>query len=319
MRSDWRFALGWPLLSMLAAIAIAPWLGAEIVLPASLRDPAELDIFVRFRLARTLLGLLAGASLSMAGCLFQALLRNPLASPYTLGVSAGAALGAVIAIFLDLAWVWTGSVVGALLALALIASVFLGGRRITTTGLILAGVSVNSVCSAMIILLQSVAGFSKSFAVTTWLIGALDAFTPKALGIYAVVVLPLMAWVILKAPDWDLLSMGEAWAAGRGVPVRTLLWQACLAGSLLTAATVSLTGPIGFVGLMVPHIVRRYSGASHRRLMPACFFFGATFLILCDAVARTAIRPAEIPVGVITAIMGGPGLIWILRSARSEV
>ncbi len=304
---------------MLAAVAIAPWFGAEIVSPASLRDPAEVDIFVRFRLARTLLGLLAGASFSVAGCLFQALLRNPLACPYTLGVSTGAALGAVLAIVLDLAWVWTGSVAGALLALALVASIFLGKRRVTTTGLILAGVSVNSVCSAMIILLQSTAGLSKSFAVTTWLIGALDAFTPRALAIYAAVCLPLAAWVIFKAPDWDLLSMGEAWAAGRGVPVRTLLWQACLAGSLLTAATVSLTGPIGFVGLMVPHIVRRYSGASHRRLLPASFFAGAAFLILCDTVARTTLRPAEIPVGVITAILGGPGLIWILRSARSEV
>ncbi len=319
MKSEWRFALGWPLISLLVAVLIGPWLGSEIVSPYSLRDPSEFDIFVRFRLTRTFLGLLAGASFSVAGCLFQAILRNPLAEPYTLGVSTGAALGAVIAIFLDLAWVWTGSVTGSLLALALIGSIFLGGRRITTTGLILAGVSVNSVCAAMIILLQSSAGFSKSFAVTTWLIGALDAFTPTALAIYGIVALPICGWVILKAPDWDLLSMGEAWAAGRGVPVRTLMWQACLAGSLLTAATVSLTGPIGFVGLMVPHIVRRYSGASHRRLLPASFLVGGAFLILCDAVARTALRPAEIPVGVITAILGGPGLIWILRSARSEV
>ena len=234
-------------------------------------------------------------------------------------MSTGAALGAVAAIFFDLAWVWTGSVTGSLLALALIGSIFLGGRRITTTGLILAGVSVNSVCGAAIILLHSSAGFSKSFAVTTWLIGALDAFTPAALAIYTAVSLPICGWVIWKAPDWDLLSMGEAWAAGRGVPVRTLMWQGCLAGSLRTAATVSLTGPIGFVGLMVPHIVRRYSGASHRRLLPASFLVGGAFLILCDAVARTVLRPAEIPVGVITAILGGPGLIWILRSTRSEV
>jgi len=319
MKSEWRFALGWPLALLVGAVAVAPWFGAEIVSPASLRDSSEFDIFLRFRVTRVLLALLAGASLSTAGCLFQALLRNPLASPYTLGVSTAAALGAVIAIFLDLAWVWTGSIAGALLGLALIAGVFLGGRGITTTGLILAGVSVNSVCSALIILLQSVAGFSKSFAVTTWLIGALDAFTPESLAVYAAVSLPLCAWVILKAPDWDLLSMGEAWAAGRGVPVRTLLWQACLAGSLLTAATVALTGPIGFIGLMVPHIVRRYSGAGHRRLMPASFLVGAAFLIVCDTLARTAMRPAEIPVGVITAILGGPGLIWILRSARTEV
>jgi iron complex transport system permease protein len=318
MKSEWLFAFGWPLGAMLAAVAITPWFGAEIVSPASLREPGEFDIFLRFRVARTLLGLLAGASLSVAGCLFQALLRNPLASPYTLGVSTGAALGAVLCIVFNIAWVWTGAVTGAMLALALIASVFLGRRGISATGLILAGVSVNSVCSALIILLQSAAGFAKSFTVTTWLIGALDAFTPQSLAIYAAACLPLAAWVILKSPDWDLLSMGEAWAAGRGVPVRSLLWQACVAGSLLTAATVALTGPIGFVGLMVPHIVRRFAGASHRRLMPACFFTGAAFLITCDAAARTLLRPAEIPVGVLTALLGGPGLIWILRTGRSD-
>lgn len=317
MRSDWRYGLGWPLLSMLAVIALTPWFGAEFVSPAALSDPGEWNIFLRFRLSRTALGLLAGASLAVAGCLFQAVLRNPLASPYTLGVSAGAALGATVAIFLDLAWVWTGSVLGALAALALMASVFLHERRITATGLILAGVSVNSVCSSIIILLQSAAGFSKSFAVTTWLVGALDAVTPGPLAAYAAVTLPLSAWVIAKAGDWDLLSLGEAWAAGRGVRVRTALWQACLAGSLLTAATVSLTGPIGFVGLMAPHIVRRYSGASHRRLLPASFFFGAAFLVISDTIARTILRPTEIPVGVLTALIGGPGLIWILRTARS--
>ena len=319
MKSEWRFALGWPLALLIGAVVLTPWFGAEIVSPGALRDSPELDIFLRFRITRMLLGLLAGASLSTAGCLFQAILRNPLASPYTLGVSTAAALGAVIAIFFDFAWVWTGSIAGALLALALMAGVFLGGRGITTTGLILAGVSINSVCSAMIVLLQSAASFSKSFAVTTWLIGALDAFTPGSLAVYAAVSLPLCAWVIWKAPDWDLLSMGETWAAGRGVPVRRLLWQACLAGSLLTAATVALTGPIGFIGLMVPHIVRRVAGAGHRRLLPASFLLGAAFLIVCDALARTAMRPAEIPVGVITAILGGPGLIWILRSSRNEV
>lgn len=304
-------------MTMLAVIATTPWFGAEIVSPSALSDAGEWDIFVRFRLSRTALGLLAGASLSVAGCLFQAVLRNPLASPYTLGVSAGAALGATAAIFLDLAWIWTGSVLGALGALALMASIFVRERRLTATGLILAGVSINSVCSSIIILLQSAAGFSKSFAVTTWLVGALDAVTPGPLAVYAVATLILSAWVIAKAGDWDLLSLGEAWAAGRGVPVRTALWQACLAGSLLTAATVSLTGPIGFVGLMTPHIVRRYSGASHRRLLPASFFFGAAFLVTSDTVARTILRPTEIPVGVLTALIGGPGLIWILRTARS--
>jgi iron complex transport system permease protein len=309
----------WPLVLLLAVIALTPWFGSEIVLPTALADPTERSIFITFRLPRLLLGLLAGSALSIAGCLFQAVLRNPLASPYTLGVSTGAALGAVIMIFLDIAWIWTGSMIGAFAALALIASVFIRQRRISATGLVLAGVSVNSVCSSFIILLQSVAGFAKSFSVTTWLVGSVDAMPMSTIALYAAVILPLMLWIIVKAPDWDLLSMGDAWAAGRGVPVRNLLVQACVAGSLLTAATVALTGPIGFVGLMVPHLVRHRTGASHRRLLPAALLCGAAFLATCDAVARTVLKPAEIPVGVVTALIGGPGLIWILRSERSEL
>lgn len=317
MRSDWRYACGWPLLTMIAAILFTPWFGSEFITPSALADSAERDIFVHFRLSRTALGLLAGASFSVAGCLFQAVLRNPLASPYTLGVSAGASLGATIVIFLDLTWIWTGSLAGALAALLLIGTVFTRGRRITATALILAGVSINSVCSAIVILLQTTAGVSKSFAVTTWLVGALDAVMFTPLAIYAAVTIALCAWVIAKAQEWDLLTLGEEWAAGRGIAVNAALWRGCLVGSLLTAATVSMTGPIGFVGLMVPHIVRRYTGASHARLLPASFFFGAAFLVFSDAIARTMLRPAEIPVGVLTALAGGPGLIWILRSARN--
>lgn len=309
-----------PLLLLLAAILITPWFGAEIISPAAvLSDAGEQNIFVGFRVPRLLLGLLAGASLSVAGCLFQAVLRNPLASEYTLGVSSGAALGAVIAIFLDLAWIWPGSVLGALAALFLIGSVFVRQRRISATGLVLAGVSINSVASSLIILMQSLAGFQRAFSVTTWLVGAVDAIDSTAILIYGAIALPLIAWVIWKAPDWDMLAMGEAWAAGRGLAVRRALWQACLAGSLLTAATVTLTGPIGFVGLMAPHIVRRFAGGSHRRLLPATLLFGAAFLAICDAIARTVFRPAEIPVGVVTALIGGPGLIWILCSTRDEL
>ena len=318
MSSDARFGFWWPLIVVVVVAAITPWFGPEIVWPSALSDPGEYNIFVQFRLSRMALGLLAGASLSVAGCLFQAVLRNPLASPYTLGVSSGASLGAVIAIVYDLAWVWSGSVLGALAALVVIAGALTRQRQMTATSLILAGVSVNSVCLALIILLQSTAGFSKSFAVTTWLIGAVESLSPSALMSYACVSLPLAAWIIWKAPDWDLLSLGEAWAAARGVRVRRLLWQACLVGSLLTAVTVSLTGPIGFIGLMVPHVVRRFSGAGHRRLLPASFFYGATFLVICDAAARTLLRPAEIPVGVITALIGGPGLIWILQTAKTD-
>jgi iron complex transport system permease protein len=318
MRSDARLTAGLALLAFLAAAVLTPWFGTEFVHPSSLAGMSEYGIFVRFRLTRTALGLLAGASLSLSGCLFQAVLRNPLASPYTLGVSSGAALGAVVVICLDAAIVWSGAMAGALIALGITAGVFARRRRATATTLILAGVSVSSVCSALILMLQSSAGFSKSFAVTTWLVGALEAVDVYTLLGYAAVSLTVSGWVIWKAPEWDLLAVSESWAAGRGVRPRRLLLQACIAGSVLTAATVSITGPIGFVGLLVPHVVRSFSGAGHQRLLPASFLCGGAFLAVCDTVARTILRPAEMPVGVVTALIGAPALIWILHSGKAE-
>jgi iron complex transport system permease protein len=177
---------------------------------------------------------------------------------------------------------------------------------------------VQSLCSAIVLLLQSTVGLSKSFSVMMWLIGSVDALPLKPLLLYSAVVSVFGAWIIWKAPEWDLISMGEAWAAARGADVHRLMWSACFVGAVITAASVSLTGPVGFIGLMAPHVVRQFAGASHRMLLPASFLVGAAFLTLCDAAARTILRPAEIPVGIVTAILGAPGLIWMLSSNRRE-
>lgn len=318
--SSWRRQRDWllGLLLLLALVVLGtPWFGPEFLWPNQISDAAEWEIFVRFRLTRLLLGLLAGASFAAAGCLFQAVLRNPLASPYTLGVSTGASLGAVVMILSGAGLVWAGSLLGGLTALAIVAGLGMGNRRLSANALVLAGISVNSVCAALIVLLQSVASFSQSFAVTTWLIGAMEAPALEPLGVYGLVTLPMLGWLVVKAPEWDLLTMGDAWAEGRGVAAKQLLWQACVVGSLLTAATVTLTGPIGFIGLVVPHMMRPLVGNGHRVLLPASAMAGAALLVLCDTVARSVLRPAEIPVGVVTALLGGPGLIWILRRRRS--
>jgi iron complex transport system permease protein len=282
-------------------------------------DPLERRILIDFRLSRTVLAMLAGGSLSLAGCLFQAMLRNSLATPYTLGVSGGAALGAVLMIILGLPLVWLGAFAGALAVLTIVAGFAARQARLSIHGLVLAGIAVNSVCSALIMLLHSFAGFSQSFSITTWLIGGVDAVVYSRLAWYAAAAIPIWAAIVWQAPSWNLLAVSDQWAAARGADVGRLLRAGYLGGSLLAAATVSLTGPIGFVGLLVPHIVRGIAGADHRWLMPCSLLFGASFVAICDAIARTVMAPAELPVGVITALLGGPGLISLLRSQHAEV
>jgi iron complex transport system permease protein len=306
----------WLSVAVLAvAVAFTPWFGTAWISPWALLDPGERTLFVEFRLTRTLLAVLAGAAFSLSGCLFQSMLRNSLACPYTLGVSSGAALGAVVAIAFD-GWVWAGAVLGAALALTAVAGFGAMRAELSAHALVLAGVSLNSVCGALIVLAQSFIGFSKSFSVTMWLIGSVHSVPLEPLLGYAALSILLGGWIISRAPLWDLVSLGGGWAAARGADVRRAMLLGAVAGSVLTAATVSLSGPIGFIGLMVPHFLRRWAGASNRLLMPLSAILGGAFLLVCDTLARTLFRPAEIPAGVITALIGGPALIWMLTSRR---
>lgn len=302
--------------SSILALLLTPWLGPGGANLQALISGESLErkILLEFRLARTLLAMLAGGSLALAGCLFQAMLRNSLASPYTLGVSGGAALGAVLLICLGIPHVWLGAFTGALFALFVVLGFAARRNSLSPHALILAGVAVHSVCSALILLLHSFAGFTQSFSMIVWMTGSVDGAGLARLGPLAAAVVPVSALIIWQAPAWNLLAVGEQWAAARGAPVRRLMLGGYLLGSFLTAAVVSLTGPIGFVGLLTPHIVRRISGPDHRLLMPSCFFFGACFLTVCDTIGRTVLVPADIPVGVVTALLGAPGLIWVLRS-----
>jgi iron complex transport system permease protein len=229
-----------------------------------------------------------------------------------LGVSSGAALGAVLAICFRLPWVSMSALAGSLLVLLLVVRLAGRGAPLSAHALILAGVSVTSVCSALITILHSYAGFSQSFSISSWLIGGIEAPSNATLAWFAAAVVPV--WVLLAwhAPAWNLLAFGETWAEARGLPVRKFSLVGYLAGSWLAAITVSLTGPIGFIGLLIPHFVREAGGPDHRNLMPAATLFGASFLAVCDALGRTILAPADVPVGVITAILGGPGLVWIL-------
>ena len=283
------------------------------------REEPDWSILIHLRLSRTLLGLFGGAALALAGSLFQAMLREALATPYTLGVSTGASLGAVAA--LAMGWhlvagvsaVWVGAMAGAALVLVVVVGVSTRNRSVSAFGLLLAGIACNSVCSALILLIHGLAGMSESFAIARWLIGSLDAVDYIPLTIYIAIVVGLTLVIVRQARHWNLLSVSEAWAATRGAPVTRLLFGGYASGSILAATTVALTGPVGFIGLVVPHLVRTQVGQDDRVVMPCAFLVGGVLLASCDALGRVVLAPAEVPAGAITAFIGGPYLVWLIR------
>lgn len=272
------------------------------------------QILFTLRVPRVLLALLTGGALALSGVLFQALLRDALATPYTLGVSSGASLGAVFAISLGLRTLWPMAMVAAVLTLAVVIGVAANRRVLTPFTLLMAGVTINSICTAGILFLHSVATFAQSISITRWLMGGIESAELPAIASLSVGVLAAAIYCFSQARRWNVLAVGEEWAAVRGVSTGRLMMSGYLVGSLLTGAVTALTGPIGFVGLIVPHALRMWLGADHRLLIPSSFLLGGAFLAICDTIARTAMAPSEIPVGVITAMLGGPFFIWLLRT-----
>lgn len=277
------------------------------------------DIFWRLRVPRVLLGFLAGAALALSGMTFQALFRNPLATPYTLGVATGAAFGASLYIRFGVPFVAAGisgtsifALIGALTAISLVYGVSKSRGDFSTPTMLLAGVAMSFFFSSLMMLMQYLSDFTESFRVVRWLMGGLETVGYEAVfrvlpfvGIGSVVILRLRQ-------ELNLISLGEDIAASRGVDVARLKLSLFLSVSLMVAGVVSVAGPIGFVGIIVPHCCRLLVGAEHRVLAIAVLFFGGAFLVLCDIAARLFIAPAEIPVGVITALLGGPFFLWLL-------
>ncbi len=288
------------------------------------RDPALGDIVLRVRLPRVVLGALVGAALASAGAVFQALLRNPLADPYVLGVSGGAALAGIAALAFGGAAVASGASVpmaafaGGLLATALLYWVSGGRGRSSPTGLLLTGVVFNAFASAGIVFLASVAGFFEGSRIFLWLIGHLSAVEIDAAGIVAASVLLGLTTAVVLARSLNLLALGDETAAHLGVPVESHRRWLLLATSLMVGAAVAVSGLIGFVGLIVPHALRLLIGPDHRLLIPATALSGAGFLVLCDTLARTALAGRELPVGAVTALVGGPLFIFLLRRSQAR-
>jgi len=315
-----RRTLLWAALLAAVAVVVCPLvggLGLDYGKLLARQDP-DWQIFVQLRLPRTLLAMLAGAALSVSGALFQALLRDALATPSSLGVSAAASLGAVLAIStstgeaLGFPVIWLFSLTGAGLLITFIAALAGSSKRFSSFTLLLTGIAVNAICSAAVLLLHSLAGITKSFQITHWLMGGIDAIEYPTLALLALIVIPASLWILARARSWNVLSYGDEWAAGRGIDTRRLTIAGFVAGAVLTGTLTAVTGPIAFVGLIVPHLLRRLVGADHRLLLPASLFGGGAFLVLCDTLSRSVLAPIEVPVGVTTALLGGPFFVWLL-------
>jgi iron complex transport system permease protein len=310
-----------------AALLLAPLVGSTSISLRRALDPAvpfadnvDAQIFFVARLPRTLAGALVGSALAAAGVVFQGLLRNPLATPFTLGVSSGAALGAMLALTFNWTFGWAG-MAGAPLAsfagsLAAVGIVYLLATAkhhgISTNVLLLAGVTLNAFFSALILFVQYFADYAETFRILRWLMGDLDVSSYRPLATAAPLLLASFAIFAWLARPLNLLSLGPDSAETRGLDVARAQRAAFFSASLATGAAVSVGGPIGFVGIVIPHLVRLLVGADHRVVLPAAILFGAAFLIGCDVVARTIMAPLDLPVGVITALIGGPFFLWLL-------
>lgn len=316
----------------LAALVIGVLLGSERLAPGQVLaalggggDSAIRTIVVDFRLPRVLLALVLGGGLAVAGATFQALLRNPLAEPYILGVSGGAAVGAVavLALGLTTAGSWSlplAALVGALVAIVLVfrvASVGGRGSHIDVRVLLLAGVVVGAFFSAVIALILALSSARTVQTAVYWMMGSLTTSDWGEVLIATAYTLPAIGLLLARARALNAISVGEESALYLGVDVERVKWFSLIVASLITAAGVSVAGIIGFVGLVVPHTLRLAIGADHRTLLPLSFLVGGAFLASADVVARTAMPGIEIPIGVVTAFVGVPIFLLLLRRSAA--
>lgn len=295
-------------------ISVVPYIGLPEVDQAT-----STTILSELRLPRIILAFCVGAGLALCGLVFQALFHNPLATPFTLGVASGAALGAASSLFLGINAVVLGisattfmAFLGALLTIFFVYHISRLGSGYSVYRLLLTGVALNFFFSSLILFIQYLNDMTDSYRLVSWLMGHLAIVGYDAVIQLSPFVIVTLLVIILLAKELNLLRLGDDMALSRGVPAEPIRMVLLLVTSLCVGAMVAVCGPIGFVGMMVPHMARLIIGQDHRYLVPYSALMGGSFLILCDVIGRTIIAPAEIPVGVITALLGGPFFIWLL-------
>jgi iron complex transport system permease protein len=310
------------------AVWLSPWTSLRLIAwklhlagrPEGVAHSTSVILF-QLRMPRVLLAATVGAALAAAGAVFQALFRNPMADPAIIGVSSGAALGAIVVILagwgaaLDGMGVSGAAFVGALATAFLVYRLARLGPSVQVATLLLAGIAVAAIISAAISLVMTFSG-EEIRSIYFWLLGGLGARGWQALAAATPFVACGTAIALGAARDLNLAALGEERAGQLGLEVERFKVLMLATGALLTAAAVSVAGLIGFVGLMTPHILRLLVGSDHRRLVPASILGGAAFMVLADLAARTVVRPQEIPVGAVTAVLGGPFFLYLLRRER---
>ncbi|HET7235146.1 MAG TPA: iron chelate uptake ABC transporter family permease subunit [Actinomycetota bacterium] len=303
-----------------SALRLVTWKLGLAERPRGVPASTEVILF-QLRLPRVALAMIVGLALAVAGTLFQGLFRNPLADPAIVGVSSGAALGAIAVIvagggaLLGGLGVSLAAFVGGMLTAFFVYRIARVGPAVNVATLLLAGIAVAAVISAVMSLVMSFAG-EEIRSIYFWLLGGLSARGWTAVEVVGPLILLGTAGAVLLIRDLNLVSLGEERAAQLGVDVDRFKWQAVALGALLAGAAVSVAGVIGFVGLMTPHVMRLIVGSDHRRLLPAVLLAGPTFLVLADLVSRVAIAPQELPLGAVTALVGGPFFLYLLRRER---
>ncbi len=309
-------------LSTPVVLALCLLLGPSALGLPDWHDPMGRAVLT-LRLSRVGAGFLIGMALAVSGAAFQGILRNPLAEPYVLGVSSGAGLGAGLTILtgagaISAASVPIGAFICAIVTLIIVYALASHQGAPSVYGLILSGVIVSAVCSSLLMFLISVATREGMHSVLWWMLGDLEVSSGRLLATGAVMILAGCAGAWLLAPELNALALGQEMAHHVGVRTAFTIGAGLVLATLITATAVSMSGIIGFVGLIVPHVCRSLFGADHRRLIPASGLAGGLFLAVCDAAARTVLAPREIPVGVVTALLGGPFFLAILRARRQQ-
>jgi iron complex transport system permease protein len=288
------------------------WSGTEELIILSIRTP------------RIMLALLVGAALSCAGTIFQALLKNPLADPYVLGVSSGSAVGACIAIMLGLYTTFLGMLavpalafLGALITIFAVYFIARDGMKINVYTMLLAGVICGTFFSAIIMFIISISESDSLKGIMFWLMGYLGGGDPSAIKVALVIIAIGIVIAYLFSSELNLMTFGEESAASMGVNIERVKIILFVTASLITATSVSISGLIGFVGLIVPHIARMIYGPNHKFMLPASVIIGSAFLVIADTLARSIIAPYELPVGVVTAFCGAPFFVYLLKKRKS--
>ncbi|MEA3328256.1 MAG: iron ABC transporter permease [Candidatus Omnitrophota bacterium] len=314
--------IGLLILLLMVMAVLSVFIGAVWISPLRLLSGQNPDI-LRLRIVRTILAFIAGAGLSAAGVILQGLLRNPLAEPCVLGISSGAGLGAASCIVLGLSSGALGlgflplmAFLGALLTMILVYNLAKTNGKISIYNLLLSGVIVSAVLSAILIFMVSISTREGLHSILWWLLGSLQQFDLKLVIVTGVIVTACLSASLIFWRDLNIITLGEEPAIHLGLRVEAIKKILFILASLLTAGVVSVCGLIGFVGLIVPHLMRILLGPNHKFLLPSSIIGGGLFLITCDLLSRTLLSPVEIPIGVITALIGGPLFITLLRRKR---